>query len=495
MQIEDTRNHRVRDRAEQFPVTAGLVGVAERRRLALANNRERLAVLYREHRRYAVHYIARRLEPQHSHAVEDVAQDVFVKAWPSLHRVEVRDESSYRRWLTAVTRNTLANYRAAGRQREETPVAPGSPLWGSEHLVDSSAGRAVEAVEDRVDLVAALSRLPAEHRRVLELRFVHGLNQRALIQQTRHSQATIARLTEEGLSALRATLGVEGQPVRPAPTAAQLRRTLAAHPARRAQVQAALTGMAPEVRQAVQLRVLQGLDIVAAGRVMHHGEDKVRKLTNEGLAAIGKLLNDSEPPAPAAPPTPTAARSAAVYDSRTAARQAVEAARHLVAAQSRPQALQEALAGLPAEVRDAVELRVVHGLSAGVAAARMHCRKARVSELTTEGLAALRHRLTTEPPVATDEPPHPSEPDRPAPPWGDPTHQTPGAEEDRCADALARARVAVAEAHQRVATQMAEQDRARDVARWHAEDQATEYAARQDTVERDAPELAAGGVA
>ena len=49
----------------------------EARRLALAANRERLAELYGQHRRYTVNYIARRVQPQHSHVVEDLAQDTF----------------------------------------------------------------------------------------------------------------------------------------------------------------------------------------------------------------------------------------------------------------------------------------------------------------------------------------------------------------------------------------------------------------------------------
>jgi RNA polymerase sigma-70 factor (ECF subfamily) len=184
----------------------------EARRLVLANNRQRLAELYGEHRRYTVNYIARRVEPQHSHAVEDLAQDTFVKAWPSLHQVEVRDGSSYRRWLTAVARNRVLDYyrpdrpNAAGRHGVEAPVSPHAPLWWSPRLVDDSAAVATDAVDTRLDVRAALAQLPAETRRVLELRYLDGLSRDAVARNMRISNQTILARITEGLTTLRGTL-------------------------------------------------------------------------------------------------------------------------------------------------------------------------------------------------------------------------------------------------------------------------------------------------
>jgi RNA polymerase sigma-70 factor (ECF subfamily) len=194
----------------------------EARRLVLVANRERLAELYGEHRRYAVNYIARRVEPEHSHAVEDLAQDTFVKAWPSLHTIEVRDGSSYRRWLTAVARNRVLDYyrsdrpNAAGRHGVETPVSPHAPLWWSPQLVDDSAAAATDAVETRLDVRAALAQLPAEPRRVLELRYLDGLSRDAVAQRMHRTNVTVGRLRTEGLATLREMLNdgthAEGSP-------------------------------------------------------------------------------------------------------------------------------------------------------------------------------------------------------------------------------------------------------------------------------------------
>jgi RNA polymerase sigma-70 factor (ECF subfamily) len=189
-----------------------LQGSPEARRLVLAANRERLAELYGEHRRYTVKYFARRVQPQHSHVVEDLAQDAFVKAWPGLHTVEVRDGSSYRRWLTAVARNRVLDYyrpdrpSAAGRHGVEAPVSPHAPLWWSPRLVDDSAAVATDAVETRLDVRAALAQLPAETRRVLELRYLDGLSRDAVASSMRIGSRTILARTTEGLVALREKL-------------------------------------------------------------------------------------------------------------------------------------------------------------------------------------------------------------------------------------------------------------------------------------------------
>lgn len=199
-------------RGSQVSQMGHLQGSPEARRLVLAANRERLAELYGEHRRYTVNYIARRVQPEHSHAVEDLAQDTFVKAWPALHTVEVRDGSSYRRWLTAVARNRVLDYyrpdrpNAAGRHSAEAPVSPHAPLWWSPRLIDDSAAVATDAVETRLDVRAALAQLPAETRRVLELRYLDGLSRDAVASNMRIGSQTILARTTEGLAALREKL-------------------------------------------------------------------------------------------------------------------------------------------------------------------------------------------------------------------------------------------------------------------------------------------------
>jgi RNA polymerase sigma-70 factor (ECF subfamily) len=190
---------------------AGSRRVPEARRLALAANRERLAELYGEHRRYTVNYIARRVDPQHCHAVEDLAQETFIKAWPALHTVEVREGSSYRRWLTAVARNRVLDYyrrgpNAAGRHGVEASVSPHAPLWWSPRLDDDSAVAATDAVETRLDVRAALAQLPAETRRVVELRYLDGLSRDAVARDLRVSNQTILARTTEGLATLRERL-------------------------------------------------------------------------------------------------------------------------------------------------------------------------------------------------------------------------------------------------------------------------------------------------
>lgn len=190
--------------------------VTEHRRLALANNRDRLAEVYRAYRLHTVRYIARRVEPQHSHAVEDLAQETFIRAWPELDEVEAGDWGSLHGWLSSIARYRVASYyrpdrpNAAKSHAAETPIATDSLLWRSHH-VDTSVGADADAVEDRLDLQAALARLPAESRRVVEMRYLQDLTHAAVTKQLHCGKYKVDRLTREGLTALRGLLGDTAQ--------------------------------------------------------------------------------------------------------------------------------------------------------------------------------------------------------------------------------------------------------------------------------------------
>jgi transposase len=95
---------------------------------------------------------------------------------------------------------------AAGRHGVEAPVSPHAALWWSPRLVDDSAAAATDAVNTRLDVRAALAQLPAETRRMLELRYLDGLSRDAAARDLRISNQTILARTTEGLATLRERL-------------------------------------------------------------------------------------------------------------------------------------------------------------------------------------------------------------------------------------------------------------------------------------------------
>lgn len=130
--------------------------------------------------------------------------------------------------------------------------------------------------------------------------------------------------------------------------------------------------------------------------------------------------------------------------------------------------LAAAMASLPPAIRQAVELRVANGMLAIDVAEEQKVSRETVRVRVNKGIEALRATLT-EPPVARA-------PERVPP------------------DPLARARAAVAQAHQRIAAQgthAAEPDRPQQLARWHAGDQASQVQPRSD--DRTTTVLAAQG--
>ena len=99
---------------------------------------------------------------------EELTQDVFVRAWEKL--ALFRGESAFGTWLHRLAVNVVLNHRkSAGRQQ--------SRLGGDDEEgdgVDALAARLGPAPGDRMDLEAAIAKLPPGARRVFVLHDVEG---------------------------------------------------------------------------------------------------------------------------------------------------------------------------------------------------------------------------------------------------------------------------------------------------------------------------------
>ncbi|MFJ2604221.1 sigma-70 family RNA polymerase sigma factor [Streptomyces sp. NPDC087425] len=118
--------------------------------------------LHRDVRRYVAHLCA---DPQ---AVDDLAQDTFVRALGSLHRFEGR--CSARTWLLSIARRAVVDgYRhAAARPRHSD-----SPDWQS--AVERAQPRGLPGFDDGVVLLDLLAALPDERRQAFVLTQLLGL--------------------------------------------------------------------------------------------------------------------------------------------------------------------------------------------------------------------------------------------------------------------------------------------------------------------------------
>jgi RNA polymerase sigma-70 factor (ECF subfamily) len=132
--------------------------------LAAAGDRVAFERLYRQHVNRVFSLCARMVNDRGR--AEELTQDVFVRAWDKLHLF--RGESAFGTWLHRMTVNLVLNARKTdGRQRaryEDDEDGDGVNL-----LVAQS-----HSPGDRMDLEAAIARLPKGARRVFTLHDIEG---------------------------------------------------------------------------------------------------------------------------------------------------------------------------------------------------------------------------------------------------------------------------------------------------------------------------------
>ncbi|WP_372511173.1 sigma-70 family RNA polymerase sigma factor [Streptomyces cylindrosporus] len=118
--------------------------------------------LHRDVRRYVAHLCA---DPQ---AVDDLAQDTFLRALGSLHRFEGR--SSARSWLLSIARRAVVD---GYRHTSARPRLSDQPDWQA--AVEHAQPRHLPGFDDGIALLDLLAALPDERREAFVLTQLLGL--------------------------------------------------------------------------------------------------------------------------------------------------------------------------------------------------------------------------------------------------------------------------------------------------------------------------------
>ncbi len=105
---------------------------------------------------------------RHPGEAEDIAQDALLRAWR--RRSTLRDSSRREEWLGTIVRNEA--YRQRSRVRPD-PVEEVETLEGEED-------EGILSTVERADLHAALDRLDARDRELIQLRYDEDLTQEAI---------------------------------------------------------------------------------------------------------------------------------------------------------------------------------------------------------------------------------------------------------------------------------------------------------------------------
>jgi RNA polymerase sigma-70 factor (ECF subfamily) len=97
--------------------------------------------------------------------IEDILQDTMLAIWQSLDKYSA--QSAFKTWIVSIAKHRIADFyrlNAVGRD------FLGAPL--SDDIADNNT---FSEIDDKLDLYAALSKIPEEHRELIYLVFNAGL--------------------------------------------------------------------------------------------------------------------------------------------------------------------------------------------------------------------------------------------------------------------------------------------------------------------------------
>ena len=165
----------------------------------LAGDREAFGKLVERHRRTILALAVQRGFQQAE--AEDVAQEVFVKAFNSLARLQ--EPEAFARWLYGITGHVLADVvrtekrrgRSVGLDHAAELAAP--PREGGERFLNA------------VEVLRAISELPDAQRMVLTLRYLEGLTPKEIAQRLGQPRGTIRSHLHHALAYLQLAFGAQ----------------------------------------------------------------------------------------------------------------------------------------------------------------------------------------------------------------------------------------------------------------------------------------------
>jgi RNA polymerase sigma-70 factor, ECF subfamily len=161
-------------------------------RAARAGDRAAYGVLYERYAPMVHGVLLSRVAPE---AVDDLLQDVFLKALTQLRGL--RQDDHFGGWIAAIARNRAADHYR--RTRETT-----SP----EALETVATGERSSATAQARDVLAALQSLPEAYRETLTLRLVEGMTGPEIAARTGLTHDSVRVNLHRGMNQLRERLGL-----------------------------------------------------------------------------------------------------------------------------------------------------------------------------------------------------------------------------------------------------------------------------------------------
>lgn len=266
------------------PPQATPLACAELVRQAQAGDRAAFEVLV--HRHFDAVYAAAWARLANREAAEDLAQEVFLRAW--LNLATLRSAEAFEPWLLRMARHLSITWRRNSRRRSELVPMVAGPKNDDEgrrpeeepvnQAPDQSPSPrdAASATEERERLSAALAKLPAADRELVIRHFLDEHSQRDIARDTGEHHTTIGRRLATALGRLKALVGT-----RPTPEPVALVGARAGAAGRACAVVAALALMPPAAQAAVQAKA------AASSATLIGSLISSAALAAEGIVAMG----------------------------------------------------------------------------------------------------------------------------------------------------------------------------------------------------------------
>ena len=167
-----------------------------------------LSKLFEQYRRRLMVLVHFKLSPQlrERSEVEDVVQEVCLRAFRDVDRFTYRTPGSFLSWLSAITDHVIAD-RVRYRNREcrageEVPFRSESNPLGPEPA-DSRTPSQLLSQQEAVDrLLARLSRLPEDYREAILLAKIEGLSTAEVAERMGKSREQVALLVYRAVKRL-----------------------------------------------------------------------------------------------------------------------------------------------------------------------------------------------------------------------------------------------------------------------------------------------------
>ncbi|HZN02508.1 MAG TPA: sigma-70 family RNA polymerase sigma factor [Candidatus Polarisedimenticolia bacterium] len=180
--------------------------------LAQRGDQAAFGSLYEQCAPLVYRFVRRRLDGD-DEIVQDLTEDVFVKAYEKLDRYVERG-LPFTAWLYRIAHNHLVDYLRT------LPRLCASSLDAVAEVPERAASAAFSRVLDQQSLEPALARLTPEQRQAVELRFIEGMSVAETAETMGRSDEAVKKLQARALANLRRHLA----PPAAAPTGSPLGR-------------------------------------------------------------------------------------------------------------------------------------------------------------------------------------------------------------------------------------------------------------------------------